>query len=138
MQQNNYPQYNQPIINQYGQIIPQTPLGQPYVNPAMINQYQYNQQNQYGQPPMNQQYEQPPMNQQYEQPPMNQQYGQLSMNQQYGQPPMNQNQYGQQGQLPLMNQPLSGSQIIYQQQMITPGEDKNQQMSRSQNNIQNN
>ena len=25
MQQNNYPQYNQPIINQYGQIIPQTP-----------------------------------------------------------------------------------------------------------------
>jgi len=49
---------------------------------------------------------------------------------------MNQNQYGQQG--PLMNQPLTGSQIIYQQQMITPGEDKNQQMIGSQNNIQNN
>ena len=55
----------------------------------MINQYQYNQQNHYGQTPMNPN--------------------------QYGQLPMNPNQYGQQGQLPLMNQPLSGSQIIYQQ-----------------------
>ena len=75
----------------------------------MINQYQYNQQNQYGQTQMNpNQYGQPPMNQN--------QYGQTQMNpNQYGQPKMNQNQYGQQGQLPLMNQPLSGSQIIYQQ-----------------------
>lgn len=64
-------------------------MGQPYGNPAMINQYQYNQQNYYGQTPMNPN--------------------------QYGQLPMNPNQYGQQGQLPLMNQPLSGSQIIYQQ-----------------------
>ena len=45
MQQNNYPQYNQPVINQYGQTIPQTPLGQSYGNLPMINQYQYNQQN---------------------------------------------------------------------------------------------
>lgn len=48
MQKNNYLQYNQTVINKYGQTIPQTPLGQSYGNLPMINQYQYNQKNQYG------------------------------------------------------------------------------------------